>query len=211
LAGEFSFSGTYNAMEGKKEPMFDIKSLTLQSVPLRSESFSGNQYAHRYHKALNKFKAVCFQGIISRLMSRVLNRPQKLYDLNALRPGLLLHGCSYSGIQVVPIRSIIGSEGRTTDFDMGFHPVDEAERQRWINVAMAYLSDQPLAPVQLIQVGDAYFVRDGHHRVSVSRAFGQIAIDAEVITWKASAPFPWQAEVSRKRPLFSKPVTYPLD
>jgi hypothetical protein len=101
-----------------------------------------------------------------------------LYDLNALRPGLLLHGCSYSGIQVVPIRSIIGSEGRTTDFDMGFHPVDEAERQRWINVAMAYLSDQPLAPVQLIQVGDAYFVRDGHHRVSVSRAFGQVAIDA---------------------------------
>jgi hypothetical protein len=63
----------------------------------------------------------------------------------------------------------------------------------------------------LIKAGDAYFVRDGHHRVSVSRAFGQVAIDAEVITCKASAPFPWQAEESNKRPVFSKPITYPLD
>jgi hypothetical protein len=191
--------------------MFDIKTLYVQNVPLRSESSSQNLDAHRYNTALNKFKSAFFKGSISRLISRVFNRPPQLYDLNALRPDLSLHGCSYSGIQVVPIHAIIGSEGRATDFDMGFHPVSEAARQRWVNVAMAYLTDHLLAPVQLIQVGDAYFVRDGHHRVSVSRAFGQIAIDAEVITWKASAPFPWQAEASRTRPLFSKPITYPVD
>jgi len=191
--------------------MFDIKTFSVQSVPLRSESSSGKHDAYRYHTALKKFKAVCFKGIISRLMSRVSRRPQQLYDLNALKPKLLLHGCSYSGIQVVPIHSIIGSEGRTTDFDMGFRPVDEAQRERWMTVALAYISGQPLAPVQLIQVGDAYFVRDGHHRVSVSRAFGQVAIDAEVITWKASSPFPWQVEAPKKRPVFSKPLTYPLD
>jgi len=191
--------------------MFDIKSLSVQSVPLRSEISSGNQYAHQYNKALNKFKSTLFKGAVSRLLRRVMNRSQRLYDLNALKPDLRLHGCAYSGIQVVPIHSIIGSEGRTADFDMGFHPLSEAERQRWINVAIAHLTGQPLAPVQLIQVGDAYFVRDGHHRISVSRAFGQLAIDAEVITWKASAPFPWQAERSKKRPVFAKPVTYPLD
>jgi hypothetical protein len=27
-------------------------------------------------------------------------------------------------------------------------------------------------------------VRDGHHHISVSRAFGQVAMDAEVITWQ---------------------------
>jgi hypothetical protein len=191
--------------------MFDIKTLSVQGVPLRSEGCSRSHDAHRYNTALNAFKFAFSKGIISRLMSRVLNRPHHLYDLNALRPELHLHGCSYSGIQVVPIRSIIGSEGRTTDFDMGFHPVNEAARQRWVDVGMAYLSGQPLEPVQLIRVGDAYFVRDGHHRVSVSRAFGQVAIDAEVITWKASGPFPWQAEESRKRPVFSRPATYPLD
>lgn len=191
--------------------MLDFKTLPGQSVPLPSDNSSWNHDAHRYTTALNKFNAACFKGMISRLVSRVLNRPRQLYDLNTLRRRLLLHGCSYAGIQVVPIRSIIGSEGRTTDFDMGFHPVGEAQRQRWVNVALAYIAGQPLAPVQLIQVGDAYFVRDGHHRVSVSRAFGQIAIDAEVITWKASAPFPWQAEAPRKSALFSEPITSPLD
>jgi hypothetical protein len=195
----------------KEGTMFDIKNLSVPGTPLWDESSSGKHDAYRYNTALKKFKAACFKGIISRFMSRVLRRPQQLYDLNALKSDLHLHGCSYSGIQVVPIRSIIGSEGRTTNFDMDFHPMDEPARERWISVALAYISSQPLPPVQLIQVGDAYFVRDGHHRVSVSRAFGQVAIDAEVITWKASAPFPWQAEASRKRPLFSKPITYPLD
>jgi hypothetical protein len=191
----------------KEGTMFDIKTLSVQSVPLQSESFSGNNHAHQYNKALNKFKATLFRGVISRLMRQILNHPQQLYDLNALKSDLLLHGSCYSGIQVVPICSIIGSEGRTTDFDMDFHPVSEAARQRWINVAMAYLSGQPLAPVQLIRIGDAYFVRDGHHRVSVSRAFGQVAIDAEVIAWKASPPFPWQVETFQKRPIFSKATT----
>jgi hypothetical protein len=191
--------------------MFDIKTFSVQSIPLQSESSSGNHGAYRYNTARKKFKSACFKGIISRLMSRVLRHPQQLYDLNALKSGLHLRGSCYSGIQAVPVRSIIGTEGRTADFDIDFHPVKEAARERWVNVAMAYLSSQPLEPVQLIQVGDAYFVRDGHHRISVSRAFGQVAIDAEVITWKTSTPFPWQAEAPKKRPGFSKPVTYPLE
>jgi hypothetical protein len=192
----------------KEGTMFDIKTLTSQNVSLQRENFSRSHYAHLYNRALSQFKAILFKGIVSRLKRRVLNRPQRLYDLNNLKPRLLLRGSCYSGIQVVPVCSIIGSEGRITDFDIDFHPLNETARQRWVNVAMAYLSHQPLAPVQLIQVGDAYFVRDGHHRISVSRAFGQIAIDAEVITWKASPPFPWQGKIGQKEPVFSKATTW---
>lgn len=145
------------------------------------------------------------------MIRKLLHRPQRLYDLNTLKANLRLRGSSYAGIQVVPIRSIIGSEGRTADFDMDFHPISSIARERWVNMAIAYLSRLPLPAIQLIQIGDAYFVRDGHHRISVSRAFGQIAMDAEVITWKAAPPFPWQEESIQKRPIFSKPVTYPLD
>jgi hypothetical protein len=38
--------------------------------------------------------------------------------------------------------------------------------------------------VELIQVGECYFVRDGHHRISVARALGQHAIDVEVTVWE---------------------------
>jgi len=32
-------------------------------------------------------------------------------------------------------------------------------------------------------VGDIYFVRDGHHRISVAKALGQLEINAEVRVW----------------------------
>jgi len=32
-----------------------------------------------------------------------------------------------------------------------------------------------------------YFVRDGHHRISVARALGQAYIDAEVTVWEVDS------------------------
>jgi hypothetical protein len=50
----------------------------------------------------------------------------------------------------------------------------------------------PLPPVELIQVGDVYFVRDGHHRISVARMMGQDSIDAEVTVWETAGLLPWE-------------------
>jgi hypothetical protein len=41
-----------------------------------------------------------------------------------------------------------------------------------------------LPPVELVQVGETYFVRDGHHRVSVARAMGEGFVEAEVTVWQ---------------------------
>jgi hypothetical protein len=40
-----------------------------------------------------------------------------------------------------------------------------------------------LPPVRLIRVGDDYYVRDGHHRISVSRALCLGTITADVTVW----------------------------
>jgi hypothetical protein len=37
-----------------------------------------------------------------------------------------------------------------------------------------------LPPISVVAVGDAYAIRDGHHRVSVARARGAVMIDAVV-------------------------------
>jgi hypothetical protein len=47
---------------------------------------------------------------------------------------------------------------------------------------MAQIKDIPLPAIQLYEIGGAYFVRDGNHRVSVARAQGVELIDAEVIS-----------------------------
>ena len=41
--------------------------------------------------------------------------------------------------------------------------------------------------VQLIHTNAGYFVREGNHRISVARALGQTAIEAEVISYKKSS------------------------
>jgi hypothetical protein len=88
------------------------------------------------------------------------------------------------GLQLVPIARIVGSEGRSGDFDSQFRPLQEQTRHRWYSVARARLQDIPLPPVALIRVGDDYYVRDGHHRLSVARAYGQQMIEAQVIEYE---------------------------
>jgi hypothetical protein len=89
------------------------------------------------------------------------------------------------GLKVVPISAIVGTVDRERDFDRHFRPTSGRVRSRWEQIAAAMRSGEGLPPVDLIKVGEIYFVRDGHHRVSVAWALGHTDIDAyvtEVIT-----------------------------
>ncbi|HWF24019.1 MAG TPA: hypothetical protein VG275_01130, partial [Solirubrobacteraceae bacterium] len=89
------------------------------------------------------------------------------------------------GLRVVPLHAIIGSVGRGRDFDRRFRPTSGRVRSRWEQIATAMRRGESLPPVSLNQIGELYFVEDGHHRVSVARALGREEIDAyvtEVIT-----------------------------
>jgi hypothetical protein len=179
--------------------MFENQMNPLAYDRLHESCHSENEYAHQYNIAFNQFKAARARGNFFRLKRKVLHRQPFLYDLNAIKSSLHVQGSSYAGIKVVRIDSILGSEGRISDFDGGFHPMNEAAGERWISIAMAHIARLPLPPIELIEIGDAYFIRDGHHRVSVARAFGQSAMDAEVISWNTAPPFPWQLEAMHQR------------
>jgi hypothetical protein len=176
--------------------MFDTGNTSFQNYLLQACCSQGVD-TRRYGIALNYFKSGLFQGKVSRFMKLLLGHQQWLYDLNEYRTYLSSGGSSHAGIRIVPIRQIIGSEGRGADFDGSFHPVNVNSRERWVNMAILFMSRVPLPLVKLIQIGDAYFVRDGHHRISVACALGQVAVDAEVITWQAQPPFPWQSSSVR--------------
>lgn len=90
----------------------------------------------------------------------------------------------YAGVRLVALDAIRGSESRSADFDSSFRPRRRHMAQRWTRVAAAWMAGVVFAPVVLIQVGDDYFVRDGHHRISLARAFGQRYIDAEITVWE---------------------------
>ena len=84
------------------------------------------------------------------------------------------------GLQVVPLDAIVGTVDRTRDFDRGFRPTSQRLRSRWERIAAAQRRGESLPPISLYRVGDLYFVRDGHHRVSVAKSLGRSDIDAYV-------------------------------
>ena len=56
-----------------------------------------------------------------------------------------------------------------------------------MNIAVARASEVMLPAIDLVRVGEHYFVRDGHHRVSVAKFQGQMEIEANVIEWHCAA------------------------
>jgi hypothetical protein len=84
------------------------------------------------------------------------------------------------GLQAVDLDTIVGSVGKTQDFDRGFRPGPTVDERRWLGIARALRSGESLPPVSLYRVGGRHFIQDGHHRVSASRAVGRQSVDAYV-------------------------------
>lgn len=88
---------------------------------------------------------------------------------------------SYSGVRAIEIAKIVGSVDRYQDFDHYFLPRLNFPLDRWIGIRQARIEGVELPAIAVYQVGEVYFVKDGHHRVSVARSEGQHYIDAEII------------------------------
>jgi len=114
------------------------------------------------------------------VVARLAGRSNQLLSYEAVKRSLKLGGPIYRGVKTVPVAQIVGSVDRYRDFDDVFLPKQDSTANRWKSIARAFYSDVDLPPVRLYKVGDAYFVMDGHHRVSVAREQGIEFIDAEV-------------------------------
>ena len=151
----------------------------------------GNIQQRILEKGLQMGRRDWLQSRWSRFIYWLRGYPRRLLDLNDYRPQIKMDSSSDIGFMEVPIHLIIGSEGRARDFDGSFHLKNEHLRSRWVRVAMARQQGQPVPPVQLIQIGTHYFVRDGHHRISVAHWLGEEYISAYVTRWLVSHPLPW--------------------
>jgi hypothetical protein len=94
----------------------------------------------------------------------------------------------YIGRREVPISKIVGSVGRHRDFDRAFLPSKPDLGTRWRRIDEIMHREEELPPVSLYKIGDAYFVEDGNHRVSVARQQGVEMIDAEVVELRSRVP-----------------------
>lgn len=94
----------------------------------------------------------------------------------------------YRGMRQVPVEKIVGSVGRHRDFDRAFLPSKSGMADRWKRIDQLMHRAEELPPISLYKIGDAYFVQDGNHRVSVARQQGVEVIDAEVTELRGRVP-----------------------
>jgi ParB-like nuclease family protein len=85
------------------------------------------------------------------------------------------------GVREIPLDAIRGTTepNRAAQFDHEFRPA-ALTRRRWQSIWLAFSRGVTLPPITVIQVGDDYAIRDGHHRVSVAKALGAPTIRAVV-------------------------------
>jgi hypothetical protein len=127
-----------------------------------------------YQRAIRKSR-------MRKLWSKITGESRRLHDLRGISDRQVKSRSSEPGVKTVQIAQIKGSDGRTRDFDRDFNPLQTHTRERWQNIARLRMQGRDLPPIDLVQIGDRYYVQDGHHRVSVARSLGQLGIEANVI------------------------------
>ena len=146
--------------------------------------------ANTYRQALDDFRRARSKAAMQRFWAGIRGRSLDLLPYDEISTKLRAVSRTDRGIKQVPLKDIVGSVNRIQDFDRNFLPLRDDDIYRWAGVKTAMTS--PLAkgvpPVSLYQIGDAYFVLDGNHRVSIAKEMGMETIEAYVTEIKTKVP-----------------------
>ena len=123
-------------------------------------------------------------------------RYHELLPLDELRARVRLFEQTYVGVRPIRVDRIVGTTSRSQDFDRNFLPRRQEVRERWMRLERAF-PDGEFPPIVAYEVGDAYFVVDGHHRVAIAKQKGIEYIDAEITRLRARFEIPSGADVGQ--------------
>jgi nucleotide-binding universal stress UspA family protein len=138
--------------------------------------------------ALSDFRRARNQAILKEIFGKLTGQPVELLSYEEVRKQLRTIGSSERGLKDIPIDAIVGSVGRYTDFTRDFLPRKSTSEYRWAMVKLATSDLAGLPPIEVYQIGDVYFVKDGNHRVSVARQSGASHIQAYVTEVRTRVP-----------------------
>jgi nucleotide-binding universal stress UspA family protein len=141
-------------------------------------------------QAVEDFYRIRRRASLRRFLRQMARREDdELVAYEEVRKHLTAVESSERRLEDVPLDAIVGSVGRYADFTSEFMPKNNADRDRWVRVKMAMTGIEGVPPIEVYKLGEAYFVRDGNHRVSVAREMGFTHLQAYVTPVKTNVPF----------------------
>lgn len=157
----------------------------IDQVP--SGPASGSGWLER-QTAVQDFRQARRKAAIEQIMSFLKGDSNELLSYEDVRKKLKATAGSGYRLQEIPLDAIVGSVGRYSDFTRHFLPRIDRDESRWTRVQAAAFSPTGVPPIEVYQIGDAYFVLDGNHRVSVARQAGAKYIEAYVTKIQTKVP-----------------------
>lgn len=139
-----------------------------------------NQF-HQRHAEQERFRRSVSKAWYVDRWGRMRGKATDLVPFEAVAQRLQMRQQMPRGIQLIPLAQIVGSVGRVPDFTRGLLPRSHIDGDRWVQIAEAFAAMESVPPIELFQIGTVYFVRDGHHRISVAKVNGLQEIEANVI------------------------------
>jgi nucleotide-binding universal stress UspA family protein len=138
--------------------------------------------------AVRDFQRARKRAAMRDLLARLTGRSDDLLSFEEVKQKLKARVSARRQLRDIPLAAIVGSVGRTADFTRDFLPRVESDEARWsrVKAAMSQLAGVP--PIEVYQIGEAYFVLDGNHRVSVARQSGHTHIQAYVTEVQSRVP-----------------------
>jgi hypothetical protein len=127
---------------------------------------------------------------LSAVVARILRHraSNKLLSFDDLRREHVANNRFHRGRRIVEVDEIVGSVGRWWDFDRSFLPTKSSVGQRWKRIDRAFHRAQDLPPVELYKLEGAYFVVDGHRRISVAHYHNVPTVEAAVVEFHPQLP-----------------------
>ncbi|MEA3351701.1 MAG: universal stress protein [Chloroflexota bacterium] len=138
------------------------------------------QNRNLYIKAIHDFREARRQASFQEILKRLSGKNNQLLSYEEVRQKLHTREIGRTELREIPLDAIIGSVGRYTDFTRDFLPRFNSDEDRWARVMAKATSLEGLPPIDVYQIGEAYFVLDGNHRVSVARHLNAPNIQAYV-------------------------------
>lgn len=143
--------------------------------------------------AVQDFRRLRRQADVERLLALFRGESADLLPFEEVKRILRATALNERQLREIPLDAIIGSVGRYHDFSRSFLPRRDSDEHRWSRVHMAAHGLAGLPPIDVYQIGDAYFVVDGNHRVSVARQSDAKSIQAYVIPFRTRVQLPANA------------------
>lgn len=141
-----------------------------------------NKSKIEYSRALEDFRRARAKARLQHLWAAVTGETLDLLRFDEITSKMHTLGQSSKGVKSIPVNAIVGSVNRYQDFDRKFLPLRDTDGERWANVKAAMTSpgSSGLPPIKVYKIGEAYFVLDGNHRVSIAREMGINFIEAYI-------------------------------